>query len=98
MLSYEPDTEEEEFAGKLARSREQEIRQEQKRETRREMRMIMAVVLAVLAIIGGIVYLALRRTLEKETNQTAPQEPAGVTVVMPKASDPAGKEHLYVRT
>ena len=78
--------------------REQEIRQEQKRETRREMRMIMAVVLAVLAIIGGIMYLALRRTLEKETNQTAPQEPAGVTVVMPKASDPAGKEHLYVRT
>ena len=77
--------------------REQEIRREQKRETRREMHMVLAVVLAVLALIGGIVYLALRRTIENESNQTAPTRPASVQIVARDAGA-AGKEQFYVRS
>lgn len=76
--------------------REQIAYREQKRETRRELRMIMAVIFAVLAIAGGIIYLALRRSIHNE------KPPATVSVVA--AAVPTGaetqlwEEHVYVRS
>ena len=76
--------------------RAQTIEREQKRETRRELRMIFAVILAVLAIAGGIIYLALRRSIHNETKNTVP---VPARVVTTRAADPGTpeKEEPYVR-
>ena len=78
--------------------REQEVQRQQKRERRRELSMILAVILAVLAISGGIIYLALRRSIHNENLRVTP---GVVCVTGNDASDHPGystKENAYVRS
>ena len=79
--------------------REQEIRTEQKRETRREMRMIIAVILTVLALAGGIIYLALYRTIHNQTRVSPTPVPVRVITAQAPARPgaPVGMEDVYVR-
>lgn len=75
--------------------RAQTIEREQKRETRRELRMIFAVILAVLVIAGGIIYLALRRSIHNETKKAAPV-PVRVITLSAESGAPE-KENAYGR-
>lgn len=78
--------------------REQEVRRKQKRERRRELSMIIAVILAVLAISGGIIYLALRRSIHQDNLLVAPGIVCVTADNVPDLSGQIIKENAHVRS